>query len=200
MGCLVEQVLSEDGKPSKLFEALSKVMESGAALETYLELTSNKEGYIKMFGKNEQGEINQDNYLASPKYKLLHGFDSRLEQDDTMDFLLDEIVEAFSSIEGTQSKYTLGGIDTKSLTKDVTLLPKIITAVRTKISKELISKEAETYSKRQEYLLRKAITDLPFSTRMISKHPDMQETTLSSTLTLGNSAASLLFTNSYIFS
>lgn len=161
MGCRVEQVLLENGESSKLFEALHSTMESGEALETYLELSSNKEAYIKMYGKNEQGEVSQENYISSPKYKL-EGFKDRREQDDIMDFLVDEIVEAFSTIQGTQSMYTLGGIDTKALTKDATLLPKVITAVRNKIWLELGSKAADQYSEEHYALMKKAIVDMPY--------------------------------------
>jgi len=157
MGCLVEKVLLSNGESSKLFEALNSNLEPAAALETYLELQNNEKKYKKMFGLNEQGEINQVRYLESPKYKL-NEFNSRQEQDDVMDFLLDEFLMELQKRPETSSKYTLTGINTDALAKDPTILPGVISAIRNKIGIELGEKQ---YGSRQRGLMLQAIVNLP---------------------------------------
>lgn len=160
MGCIVEKVLLEDGSESKLFKGLSEVMEVGAALETYLELTSRKEGYIKMFGENSQGEVNHIKYLESPKYKLAK-FDTYQDQVDVMDFLLDEMIFQLSEYAGSQGEYNLSGININKIAADPAILPEIIRKVRTGILQELASRDSDTYTDEQIAYLKDAVTNLP---------------------------------------
>ena len=70
MGCKVEKIILPTGASSDLYRDLIHSMPQGRALETYLELTTNKEEFVKVYGENSQGEVNADNAIGTPKFKL----------------------------------------------------------------------------------------------------------------------------------
>ena len=132
MACTVNKVLLEDGSSSQLFKALASVMGDSLALETYLELKSNKDKYSKIYELNAQGEINAQNYLKTVKYKLAN-FDSYRQQSDVMDMLTQQFLAALKTEAQTSSKSTLTGINLEGLAKDISLVPRIVDQIKESI-------------------------------------------------------------------
>lgn len=159
MGCKVEKILTAKGKTSELFKGLQDAMPGARALEYYLELEANKEAYVKLYGKNKQGEVNGSEYMSTPKFKLAE-FNTYQQQMDTMDLLTEEFVDALKNLNDTKSASTLSGINVEGLTKDPTVMASIMRDVRLNVLSD-VRANGHLYPKEQVALLNQAVANLP---------------------------------------
>jgi len=156
MACTVESVILSNGEVSELFQHLADNMSQAAALETYLEL-SNSGGYVKIYGRNKQGEVDYKAYATTPKFKLAE-FDTYRQQTDLMEYLSDIVIDGLSAQANHKSKTTLSPINLEGLTNDPLVLRGIITNVRARLTAK---KAANLVSSDQMKLVDMAIEELP---------------------------------------
>ena len=135
MGCTVEKIVLDSGEESILFQQLSEVYGQAAALETYLELTNNK-AYLKLYGKNEQGEVDFKKYTVTPKFKEVE-FNTFQDQEDLMGYMSSRVVEELKLLSNTASKTTLAPINLEGLTDDPLVIDRVITNIRKNLKVEL---------------------------------------------------------------
>lgn len=138
MSCTVTKVILDNGEESKLFNDLISVMEPAAALENYLELTSNIKGYSKVYGQNTQGEVDGSRFKVTPKFKEAE-FKSYQQQIDVYDMLTDEFLEMLKVEEKTTSRSSLTGINLNGLTNNPAILNNVIVNVKRNIQAEVSS-------------------------------------------------------------
>lgn len=157
MSCTVNKVLLEDGTTeSQLFKDLSESMAPGLALETYLELNSNKDKYKKIYGENSVGEVDGKNYVGTAKYKLAN-FDSYRQQKDVMDMLTEQFIEVLKLQPETKSDTTLSGLNLDGLSSNKILVKTAVQDIKDRI---LYAVENSKMPKRTKELYLDAVENL----------------------------------------
>lgn len=127
MGCKVEKIILPNGESSDLFRSLAHSMSPARALETYLDVTANKQEFINLYGENSQGEVNYDVMMGTPKFRLsefrLKEFKTYRDQADTMDFLAKNLIDTLKEMASTKSNSTISGIDLNKIAMDPSIMP-----------------------------------------------------------------------------
>ena len=136
MACVVNKITLANGESSTLFDMHSSVNSRSLALENYLELSNNKEQYIKIYGENKQGEVDAKRFMTSPKYKLVE-FDTYQQQLDVIDTFTDMVLEQLKGMEATSSRTTLANINVDGLTGDPLVLKRVIRNIQNEITAEI---------------------------------------------------------------
>ena len=156
MACVVNKITLANGESSNLFEMLSSVNSPSLALENYLELSNNKEKYIKIYGENKQGEVDAKRFMASPKYKLVE-FDSYQQQLDVIDTFTDMVLGELKGMEKTGSRTTLSKINLDGLTGNPMVIKTVVRNIQKKISAEI---NANNYPPKMTALLKEGAEKL----------------------------------------
>lgn len=173
MGCTVTKVILENGASSILFKELQNSMSDSLALETYLELTSNKSKYEKMYGVNSQGEIDGSKYTSTPKYKLPN-FDTFRQQEDVMEMLSQRFLAHLKTNPKTRSSSTLSGINLNGISEDRTIVSSIIANIKKEII-DTVDANSDSISERGAELLLDAADKLESYIFNVVEYTDVNE-------------------------
>ena len=125
MACRIDKVLADDLKESQLFKELSQELPPDLALERYLTIKGQEQGYKELYGENSQGE---PDVVHIAQFRL-DEFHTYREQQDTMEYLADAIITRLQEAYGAKDDTVLGGINLKALTENSTILPSIMESI-----------------------------------------------------------------------